>query len=42
MFVFMFSKPLVAGVLVKPPGMLPPSLILELVDCVPVELLGVF
>ena len=42
MFVFMFDKVLVAGVLVNPPGMLPASLVLELVDWVPVGLLGVF
>ena len=41
-FVFMFGRLLVAGVLVNPPEMLLASLILELVGCVPVELLGVF
>ena len=40
-FVFISGKLLVAGVLVNPPGMLPASLTLELVDWLPVELLEV-
>ena len=41
-FVSMVGKLLVAGALVIPADALPASLALELVDCMPVELSGVF
>ena len=41
-FVFISGKLLVPGILVIPPLILLVSLILELVDWLPVELLGVF
>ena len=41
-FVSTAGKLLVAGALAGPPGVPPASLVLELVDCVSVELTGLF